>query len=388
MYLLSIHIHEYLRILLTKRRIFAINIRTNANISFEVLVNIHIREYIFVVVSSCNSKGKPGKDCQALLRREQEGTTWIGKKQERLPPVIPLQHLLVPGRGNNYISAPAGWNEYGGPDALLFPPRKHLTPPRKFAFFGVPARDFSSLIPSICFARTACSAPREFGNRARDFESPRARANSKFPILPAKIGNHIMLFRTQCYTGDTVQVYKKVLEGSGSELEGNAPAETAPDQSWEGQDGHAEASAWPELIAVAGTPSHWTGSFGRVPQAVYSRMKVGTSNLRPRGLSKSRARLPNSRGAYGGPDALLFPPRKHLIPPRKFAFFGVPAREFGSLIPSTCFARTACSAPREFGNRAHDFESPRAPKFEVPHFAGKNWWWIGKPCRAGEADRP
>ncbi|KAF8210606.1 hypothetical protein K438DRAFT_1570446 [Mycena galopus ATCC 62051] len=52
MYLLSIHIHEYSRILLTKQRIFAINICTNVNISFEVLVNIHIREYIFVVFST------------------------------------------------------------------------------------------------------------------------------------------------------------------------------------------------------------------------------------------------------------------------------------------------------------------------------------------------
>jgi hypothetical protein len=52
MYLLSIHIHEYSRILLTKQQISAINIRTNANISFEVLVNIHIREYIFVVFST------------------------------------------------------------------------------------------------------------------------------------------------------------------------------------------------------------------------------------------------------------------------------------------------------------------------------------------------
>ncbi|KAJ7504822.1 hypothetical protein B0H11DRAFT_1904901 [Mycena galericulata] len=69
---------------------------------------------------------------------------------------------------------------------------------------------------------------------------------------------------------------------------------------------------------------------------------------------------------YGGPDALLFPPRK-------FAFFGIPARDFGSLITSICFARTACSAPREFGNRVRDFESPRARKFEVPYFAGKDW---------------
>ena len=52
MYLLSIHIHEYLRILLTQQRIFAINVCTNANISFEVLVNIHIREYIFVALST------------------------------------------------------------------------------------------------------------------------------------------------------------------------------------------------------------------------------------------------------------------------------------------------------------------------------------------------
>ncbi|KAJ7756062.1 hypothetical protein DFH07DRAFT_773254 [Mycena maculata] len=59
-----------------------------------------------------------------------------------------------------------------------------------------------------------------------------------------------------------------------SELEGSAPAETVPDQSWEGQDGHAEASAWSELVAVAGTLSHRMGSFGRVPQAVYSRMKA------------------------------------------------------------------------------------------------------------------
>ncbi|KAJ7504823.1 hypothetical protein B0H11DRAFT_1904902 [Mycena galericulata] len=76
---------------------------------------------------------------------------------------------------------------------------------------------------------------------------------------------------------------------------------------------------------------------------------------------------------YGGPDALLFPLRKHLTPPRKFAFFGVPAREFSSLIRSTCFARTACSAPREFGNCARDFESPRARKFEVPYVTGKDW---------------
>jgi hypothetical protein len=59
MYLLSIHIHEYSRILLTKQRIFAINIRTNANISFEVWVNIHIREYIFVVFSI---RHDPGQD--------------------------------------------------------------------------------------------------------------------------------------------------------------------------------------------------------------------------------------------------------------------------------------------------------------------------------------
>jgi hypothetical protein len=47
-----VDIRKYSRILLTKQRIFAINIRTNANISFKVSVNIHIREYIFVVFSS------------------------------------------------------------------------------------------------------------------------------------------------------------------------------------------------------------------------------------------------------------------------------------------------------------------------------------------------
>ncbi|KAJ7481283.1 hypothetical protein B0H11DRAFT_1915438 [Mycena galericulata] len=69
---------------------------------------------------------------------------------------------------------------------------------------------------------------------------------------------------------------------------------------------------------------------------------------------------------YGGPDALLFPPRKLLTPPRKLAFFGVPAREFGNLIPSTCFARTACSAPRDFGPaRAQNRTSARAREFSL-----------------------
>ncbi|KAJ7503982.1 hypothetical protein B0H11DRAFT_1905867 [Mycena galericulata] len=70
------------------------------------------------------------------------------------------------------------------------------------------------------------------------------------------------------------------------------------------------------------------------------------------------------RGFYGGSDALLFPPRKLLTPPRKFAFFGVPAREFGSLIPSTCFARSASSAPQTWAGRARDFESARARKLK------------------------
>ncbi|KAJ7603920.1 hypothetical protein FB45DRAFT_1085359 [Roridomyces roridus] len=43
---------EYSRILLTNTRIFAINIRANANISFQSLTNIHIREYVFVLHSS------------------------------------------------------------------------------------------------------------------------------------------------------------------------------------------------------------------------------------------------------------------------------------------------------------------------------------------------
>ncbi|KAJ7435240.1 hypothetical protein B0H11DRAFT_1937767 [Mycena galericulata] len=65
---------------------------------------------------------------------------------------------------------------YGGPDAHLFPPRKHLTPPRKLTFFGHPARDFASLIPSTSFARTACSAPRDFGPaRAKIQTSARAQ---------------------------------------------------------------------------------------------------------------------------------------------------------------------------------------------------------------------
>ncbi|KAJ7491668.1 hypothetical protein B0H11DRAFT_1911582 [Mycena galericulata] len=69
-------------------------------------------------------------------------------------------------------------------------------------------------------------------------------------------------------------------------------------------------------------------------------------------------------GAYGGPDAHLFPPRKHLTTPRKLAFFGRPARDFASLIPSTSFARTACSAPRDFGpTRAKIQTSARAQNF-------------------------
>lgn len=52
MYLLNIHIHKYSRILLTKQRIFAISIHTNANINFQVSLNIHIREYILVLHSS------------------------------------------------------------------------------------------------------------------------------------------------------------------------------------------------------------------------------------------------------------------------------------------------------------------------------------------------
>jgi hypothetical protein len=43
---------EYSRILLTKQRIIAINTCMNVNISFKVLVNIHICEYIFVVFST------------------------------------------------------------------------------------------------------------------------------------------------------------------------------------------------------------------------------------------------------------------------------------------------------------------------------------------------
>ncbi|KAJ7497882.1 hypothetical protein B0H11DRAFT_1909860 [Mycena galericulata] len=76
---------------------------------------------------------------------------------------------------------------------------------------------------------------------------------------------------------------------------------------------------------------------------------------------------------YGGPDALLFPPRKLLIPPRKLAFFGVPAREFGNLIPSTSFARTACSAPRDFG-------PARAREFSLLPWLwpGLEWLWLAK----------
>ncbi|KAJ7495854.1 hypothetical protein B0H11DRAFT_1910153 [Mycena galericulata] len=82
-------------------------------------------------------------------------------------------------------------------------------------------------------------------------------------------------------------------------------------------------------------------------------------NLRARGTSDFRARGAKIARGYGGPDALLFPPRKLLTPPRKFAFFGVPARDFGSSITSTCFARTACSAPRDL--------APRARKTELRH---------------------
>ncbi|KAJ7431998.1 hypothetical protein B0H11DRAFT_1941090 [Mycena galericulata] len=58
---------------------------------------------------------------------------------------------------------------YGGPDALLFPPRK-------LAFFGIPAREFRSLITSICLARTACSAPPDVGPaRAKIRTSARAQ---------------------------------------------------------------------------------------------------------------------------------------------------------------------------------------------------------------------
>ncbi|KAJ7431574.1 hypothetical protein B0H11DRAFT_1941451 [Mycena galericulata] len=56
---------EYSRILLTNQRIFAINTRTNANITSPTLMNIHIRECIFVLHSTAgaapplNSQGRP-----------------------------------------------------------------------------------------------------------------------------------------------------------------------------------------------------------------------------------------------------------------------------------------------------------------------------------------
>ncbi|KAJ7469799.1 hypothetical protein B0H11DRAFT_1920421 [Mycena galericulata] len=64
------------------------------------------------------------------------------------------------------------------------------------------------------------------------------------------------------------------------------------------------------------------------------------------------------------PAPQTFDPRPANLP------YLVSPREFGSLIPLTCFARTACSAPRDFGPaRAKIRTSARARKFSltVPH---------------------
>ncbi|KAJ7491584.1 hypothetical protein B0H11DRAFT_2191300 [Mycena galericulata] len=60
-------------------------------------------------------------------------------------------------------------------------------------------------------------------------------------------------------------------------------------------------------------------------------------------LLNSRAETPKKANLRGGVKCLRGGNKSASGPPYKLAFFGVPAREFGSLITSICFARTACS---------------------------------------------
>ncbi|KAJ7501368.1 hypothetical protein B0H11DRAFT_1908236 [Mycena galericulata] len=90
---------------------------------------------------------------------------------------------------------------------------------------------------------------------------------------------------------------------------------------------------------------------------------VGTDSEKAAEGEAGRATMKRKVRIYGGPDAHLFPPRKLLTPPRKFAFFGVPARDFGSSITSR--SRQHVLRGRHVPPRA--ILAPRARKTELRH---------------------
>ncbi|KAJ7483135.1 hypothetical protein B0H11DRAFT_1914879 [Mycena galericulata] len=131
---------------------------SNMNFSVGVIEETfaRARKFGFSRARGQNRAGRNMPSAQNLVT----GSNWQNRARRD-------QKRQVCGAGSNVCGA--GINVH--PDR-----HKHLTPPRKLAFFGRAARDFASLILSPSFARTACSAPRDFGPaRAKIQTSARAQ---------------------------------------------------------------------------------------------------------------------------------------------------------------------------------------------------------------------